>query len=84
MSYPHRFRKVDRDGEVFLLRLPSVRLWLVGAGLPRRRHSNAFLLCLLLVFFYFLSGLRDGLSVMTPTQLCPKINILMISCFNIG
>lgn len=55
VSHPGLFRKVDCDGQVFFLRLPSVRLRLMGAGLPGRCHGNALLLCLLLVFLYFLS-----------------------------
>lgn len=75
ISYPGLFRKVNCDGEVFFLRLPSVRLCLLGAGLPRSCHGNALLLCLLLVFFYFLLRASDRINEMTLKQLRPKSKI---------
>lgn len=75
MSYPGLFRKVNCDSEVFFLRLPSVCLCLLGAGLPRSGHGNAFLLCLLLVFLYFLLRASDRINEMTLKQLRPKSKI---------
>lgn len=75
MSYPCLLRKVNCDGEVFFLRLPSVGICLVGAGLPRCCHGNALLLSLLFVFLYFLSRASDRINEMTLKQLQPESKI---------
>lgn len=45
---------VNCDSYIFLLRLPSVGLRIMWAWFSRCCDGDAFLLCLLLVFFYFL------------------------------
>ena len=72
MSYPCLFGEVDCDREVFFLCLSSVHLCIIGAGLSRCCHSNALLLCLLLVFFYFLLRTSTRINEMMLDQLGPK------------
>lgn len=79
MSYPCWFRKVDCDGEVFFLHLPPVGLRLVGTRLPRCCHSDALLLCFLLVFLDFLMWSSGRMTEIKLNRNTSLYNVMQIN-----